>query len=359
MTNISDNKFYDKDFILELNFQDSRLNTTIIDFIDAFYIAIKQPFLRFKYLTSDGIKRYDLSSGEKALLSMYSRFYGALKTIYSSNEKEKHNKVQNILILMDEPELYLHPSWQRLFIQNIICFFENIFKEQNYKFQIIMTSNTPFLVSDLPKENIIFFKNEEQCKAECNISCKGKCRVCKKTEFNQTFGANIHTLLTNSFFMDSTIGQFALEKINTTITDLSNINDNLRKIKNHKLDMPQNEEIYFIINYLKEKHEDQKNTVDNQLNVQEKKHIAFEQCIERLHKSLHPIIVHHYEPLIEIIGEPLTQRVATNILGEIKATLRNFKTNEIKSIEDEIKYHKAMLETLEEDLQKSKGEGKK
>ena len=62
---------------------------------------------------------------------------------------------------------------------------------------IIITSHSPFILSDIPKENVIFLKN-------------GKI----ENPDIKTFGANIHTLLSDGFFMsDGLMGEFAKSKI--------------------------------------------------------------------------------------------------------------------------------------------------
>jgi protein associated with RNAse G/E len=63
------------------------------------------------------------------------------------------------------------------------------------------------LISDLPRENIIFLED-------------GK-KVDALSDKKQTFGANIHTLLSDSFFMnDGLMGEFAKERINKIISYL-------------------------------------------------------------------------------------------------------------------------------------------
>ncbi|WP_392486859.1 AAA family ATPase [Haloimpatiens sp. FM7315] len=141
-----------------------------------------------------------LSSGENALLNSYSRFYAAKQKI--------QGRYKNLIILMDEPELYFHPEWQRSLISYLIDFLKNVFRE--YNIQVIMTSNSSYIISDLPKENIIFLEKENE-----------KCKVCDNKNFKQTFGANIHTLLTNLFFMENTIGEFANQKIKAVAKGLS------------------------------------------------------------------------------------------------------------------------------------------
>lgn len=168
--------------------------------------------------------RFELSgfsSGENALINIFSRLYdlgeGRFDNIKLKNIKHDEQVIenetsleQNLIIFLDEPELYFHPEWQRNLIYILIKFFEvnEVYKDK--KIQIILTSNAPFLISDLPKENIIFLmeKNEE-CISE------------DYDRFEQTFGQNIHTLLTKSFFMDNTIGQFANNKIKSIAKELS------------------------------------------------------------------------------------------------------------------------------------------
>ena len=84
----------------------------------------------------------------------------------------------------------------------------NIFKNYSIKLNIILTSHSTFILSDLPKENIIFLE-------------KGK-QVYPFEDGKQTFGANIHTLLSHGFFMkDGLMGEFAKNKINEVINFLN------------------------------------------------------------------------------------------------------------------------------------------
>lgn len=88
-----------------------------------------------------------------------------------------------------------------------------IFKRRlgkNYHF--IFISHSPFLLSDLPKQNVIFLEKDEKT---------GKCiNATYKVDINP-FGANIHTLLSHGFFMkDGLMGEFAKSKIDDVINYL-------------------------------------------------------------------------------------------------------------------------------------------
>lgn len=155
----------------------------------------------------------DLSDGEQQLLLIFSKIYYPLRTIYKDSTKK-------VILLIDEPDTFLHPDWQRKFFANLYKFIENIDIFQKKEFHFIVTSHSPFILSDLPKENVIFLekykKNEDENQKEGN--CKN---VSKNVNINP-FGANIHTLLSHGFFMkDGLMGEFAKEKINTVITYLN------------------------------------------------------------------------------------------------------------------------------------------
>lgn len=183
--------------------------------------SVKFHFFEYEWL--------ELSSGEKAILSLFSRFH-------SVKDKIKNNF---ILILLDEPELYFHPEWQRKFIKMFITFINEIFKEK--KVQIILTSHSPFVASDLPKENIIMLGKYKETDEEYddNFHKIGGCKV--KSRNIDTFGANIFDLYSKAFFVESSFGEFAKEKIQ----------DIAKKIEEKKY-YENKEEIDFIVNSIGE-----------------------------------------------------------------------------------------------------------
>jgi len=151
----------------------------------------------------------DMSSGEKAFLNIFSRFHSLSdKQTKAANMKLK----ENLIILIDEGDLYLHPRWQQNLLKNLLDFLtiDYVFENQNTnrKIQIILTTNQPIIASDLPKNNIIFMKQ----------SNNNKCEIVTSSDKKETFGANIHYLLADSFFLnDGYIGEFVKQKINRLI----------------------------------------------------------------------------------------------------------------------------------------------
>ncbi|XOB61760.1 AAA family ATPase [Campylobacterota bacterium DY0563] len=151
-------------------------------------------YFSFDFEDSLGRKFLDLSHGERV-------FFGQLISIY-----HKLTKSENVFLLnFDEPELTLHPNWQKKYLNELL----NLLKQFKNDIHLIITSHSPFILSDLPKENIIFLE-------------KGK-QVYPFEDNQQTFGANIHTLLSHGFFMkDGLMGEFAKSKIDDVIKYLNN-----------------------------------------------------------------------------------------------------------------------------------------
>ncbi len=160
---------------------------------------------------------HGLSAGELEYLNFLSRIYASLNEIIIDHEQKRHVQTKpqtykNIILLLDEPENSFHPEWQRLFLNNLIYFLNKT--TPHHTFQIILASHSPIIISDFPKNNIIFLdKNEND----------GACKVVDSISRDNTFGANIHTLYRNSFFIDGLpIGEFAKKKINKLFDELEN-----------------------------------------------------------------------------------------------------------------------------------------
>lgn len=147
-----------------------------------------------------GIKSTDrkLSSGENALLNFYSVLYEFSQQIGGDEIYDEY------VLLLDEADLGYHPEWKKRFVNSIVkslpTFFS--FPDKQAKIQIIFSTHDPLTLSDMPKQNVVFLdKNSDGITI---ISIQNK----------ETFGANIHELLADSFFIeDGFIGDFAKDKI--------------------------------------------------------------------------------------------------------------------------------------------------
>ncbi|KPH13388.1 hypothetical protein AMQ68_13175 [Chryseobacterium sp. ERMR1:04] len=166
--------------------------------------------LRDYYLKVKGVSTFfnfrwrSLSTGEQSYLSFMSRFYHI--------KHHEHHKLQkNLVIMIDEGDACYHPEWQRQFFNLTLNYLSALFSE--HTIQLIFTANTPFLSSDLPKSNVLFL--EKTGKRTSLYHSKENNRI-------QTFAANIHTLYSNSFYMDGIlIGAFAKNKLDKIIKYLN------------------------------------------------------------------------------------------------------------------------------------------
>jgi len=156
-------------------------------------------FIRIDYQTEEGLRFGDLSDGEKAKILNFSVFIDSL-----ISDRDHYN----FIMCIDEPDAFLHPNWQKSLINEFYKISEKYAKDKFKNLHIILSSHSPFILSDLPKENVIFLE-------------KGK-QVYPFENNQQTFGANIHTILSHGFFMkDGLMGEFAKDKIDIAIKYLN------------------------------------------------------------------------------------------------------------------------------------------
>jgi AAA15 family ATPase/GTPase len=136
-----------------------------------------------------------LSTGEEAYLRHFSRL----------NDIRPKIKGDTLWLLIDEGDLYFHPQWQKAYLDSLLTYVSFLF--HNRKVQIILTTHSPFIASDLPKQNLIFLTKDGH-----------NCKVADENVQSETFGANIHELFSNSFFIhNGLMGDFAKGKINEAI----------------------------------------------------------------------------------------------------------------------------------------------
>lgn len=179
-----------------------------------------------EFLVNKLFVRYDnLSDGLYEKLKLFSSIDKCIK-------QNDANKYSNVILLLDEPDLHMHPEWSRRLLSEIIQYVENL--NYNNKFQIIFSTHSPFMISDMPNENIIFLEKDVH----------GKTKVVKKSY--ETFGANIHSLLKNNFFMKSTMGEFALNKIKLVVEEL------IENSQNNKIHQFKKKQIEYIIEVIGE-----------------------------------------------------------------------------------------------------------
>ncbi|OAV67951.1 putative ATP-binding protein involved in virulence [Bacteroidales bacterium Barb4] len=185
------------------------------NYIDMVPCPIFKTEILLKEKNKNDIKPYPwerISSGEHQLIYMVSSILYHIRNL-NSIIKDQRVKYKYICIILDEIELYFHPEYQRQFINYLINCIENMKFQHIEGINIIAATHSPFILSDIPKCNVLFLKEGRQC-----------------DEMQEdTFGANIHSLLQNAFFLNGTIGEFAKQRINKMFKQLYNgeIDENL------------------------------------------------------------------------------------------------------------------------------------
>jgi predicted ATP-binding protein involved in virulence len=95
-------------------------------------------------------------------------------------------------IIFDEIELYFHPEYQRRFVSEILRRISKLEVPEITRFNLLFVTHSPFILSDIPATNVLHMENG---------------RIIERNAL--TFAANVHQMLSDSFFMKSTIGDFA------------------------------------------------------------------------------------------------------------------------------------------------------
>lgn len=152
------------------------------------------------FLNGNIVVRFEpLSMGESIYINLFSEISSGINILKS------HSSIETIIIMLDEPDKSMHPEWSRRIISNLVNFV-SIFNEFN--FQFIITTHSPFIISDLAQNDVIRIEADDN----------GDCKVIKNGK--NTFAQNIHTLFKDDFFMDSTFGEFAKQSVEKIIEDL-------------------------------------------------------------------------------------------------------------------------------------------
>lgn len=162
-----------------------------------------------------------LSSGEQHLMNSILTIAYHNYNLLSVKGGDGLKKYKNINLIFDELELYLHPEYQRRYVKNLLEMLSKIREITNQyeiSYNIMMVTHSPFILSDIPSQNILKLENGEP-KPNDNIN---------------SFAANIYDLLNDEFFLkNGAVGAYSQNYINTIIYKIEKINpDTDKKIIN-------------------------------------------------------------------------------------------------------------------------------
>ncbi len=163
------------------------------------------------YVESNGI-----SSGQNAYVSIFAKLFEFFNMIKDKQE------VKNIIILLDEIDIFLHPEWKKKLIYLLTKFLKMLFRKDKYKgIHIILTANEPYILSDIPKNNTILFDKYDY----------GEVHTKKYFQY-KTLGANVIDLLDDSFFLsEGNKGDYISKAIEKIFMDLNNNEISRKKIE--------------------------------------------------------------------------------------------------------------------------------
>jgi len=113
-------------------------------------------------------------------------------------------KERRTLLLLDEPETHFNPGWRAKFIK-VLNDSLRAGGTNNFLKDVILTSHSPFIISDCLPNNVIFFKrNKETHKVEAKSA--------KEMNFN-TYGTSIEIISDELFEYNQSIGELSNEKL--------------------------------------------------------------------------------------------------------------------------------------------------
>lgn len=160
-------------------------------------------------LTSNFISLTRMSSGERQMLYSFSYILYHIMNIQSIIDDENRVPYQHINLVFDEAELYYHPEFQRTFLDMLLrCLTWCSNKGRVIKsIHILIATHSPFLLSDILKENTLYLKNG----------------VPDLNDKMQTFGANLYDLAKSSFFLeDNAMGAISSKTLKGFINRANN-----------------------------------------------------------------------------------------------------------------------------------------
>ena len=150
-----------------------------------------------------------LSGGERHMLYLLANINHVLLHLRKSRPGAQ------VLLLMDEADLGLHPEWQR---QTLSLLHEGL-GHDDQTCQMIYATHSPFIASDLPHTHLTLMKRQKD----------GQCQQVTGRK-HKTFGANIHELLNDTFFLENTIGAFARITLQRVFAFCSQVHERYQQV---------------------------------------------------------------------------------------------------------------------------------
>ena len=163
--------------------------------------------------TGDDVQFETLSSGERQQVYSISSLLYHLSNVNSVWFDTNGQRVvyDHLNVILEEIELYFHPELQRTYLKRLFDGIKQVDMPNIKSLNICFVTHSPFVLSDIPARNILALKKDTRDTEKISLS---------------TFGANIHEMLKNSFFLkNGSIGDYASWVITQIIESLQNVAD--------------------------------------------------------------------------------------------------------------------------------------
>ena len=141
------------------------------------------------------IKLPKMSEGQRVFLDIISKTISAIYAIQPGD---------SLVLLIDEPDRALHPELSRRFLARLL---DNINMCKDRSIQIILSSHSPFIVTDVLPEGVY------------SIDIEGGKR--KIISDKDTYATNIYYLLMDSFMLENTFGEYSYRQLQGIIRNLT------------------------------------------------------------------------------------------------------------------------------------------
>ncbi len=157
---------------------------------------------------NDDLSLSTLSSGERQFIYTISTIVYHIRNLLSIQQKGRI-RYRNINIVLDEVEICFHPEYQRQFIDWLLDLIQRLNLSRACSFNIMLVTHSPFILSDIPKNNILYLEDGKQKRDEDLIN---------------PFAANINDILYQSFFLEGGfLGEHAKKQISSAVTYLERV----------------------------------------------------------------------------------------------------------------------------------------
>lgn len=169
-----------------------------------------------------------VSSGEYQYAKIWGVLeeYGVRVKMMTQGQKYSEAIQPNLILLLDEPENYMHPEMCRTFIRNLNVLLSK--RNPNTELQVLISTHSPFMSSDVMASQVIKMDYDEN----------GKCVISESKK--PYYAANIHSIMADGFFLEYTIGEQArifLEDKFKLLQRLTCMNRNLSSSEKEELTM--------------------------------------------------------------------------------------------------------------------------